>query len=274
MTEAITVERSRLYRAVSTLLNSGKLIFSFAIISLGIETILCGILPGTLLTASNKEIPVIPWLPAVPLIAVLSGALLVLCGAGLISKKREFILAIILGGFFLLFTILINVPNNIANIMSISLRTRLFEPLTIACLVFLLPGLSSMPKLIVKISRHLLALSLIIFGIDHFLALKPIATLIPNWIPFHVFWVAFFGIGFIVSGLSIALKLFDRWGAACIGAMFAIWVITLHLPRVLGLYPIPGASGDPNEWSSLFIAIAMWGGLWAYANSSRGTEEK
>ena len=274
MTEAITVERLRLHRAVSTLLNSGTFIFSFAIISLGIETILCGILPGTLLTVSNKEIPVIPWLPAVPLIAVISGAFWVICGAGLLSKKREFISAIVLGGLFLLFTILIDVPDNAANIMSISLRTRLFEPLTIACLAFLLPGLGGMPKILANISRYLLALSLIVFGIDHFLALQFIATLIPDWIPFHVFWVAFFGIGFIVSGLSIALKLFDRWGAASTGLMFAIWVITLHLPRVLGLYPIPGAWSDPNEWSSLFIAIAMWGGLWAYANSSQQTKDK
>jgi hypothetical protein len=44
--------------------------------------------------------------------------------------------------------------------------------------------------------------------------------------------------------------------------MFAIWVVTLHLPRVLGLYGIPGAAHDPDEWSSLFIAVALWGGLW------------
>jgi hypothetical protein len=47
--------------------------------------------------------------------------------------------------------------------------------------------------------------------------------------------------------------------------MFGIWVVTLHLPRVLGLYAIPGAPTDPNEWSSLFIATALWGGLWALA---------
>jgi hypothetical protein len=45
-------------------------------------------------------------------------------------------------------------------------------------------------------------------------------------------------------------------------ANFAIWVFTLHLLRVLGLY---GGAGphSPDEWSSLFIAIALWGGSWA-----------
>jgi hypothetical protein len=36
--------------------------------------------------------------------------------------------------------------------------------------------------------------------------------------------------------------------------MFAIRLVILHLPSVLGLYGIPGAPHDPDEWSSLFIA--------------------
>ena len=44
--------------------------------------------------------------------------------------------------------------------------------------------------------------------------------------------------------------------------MFAIWVLTLHLPRtLLGLYG-GGGLHNPDEWSSLFIAMALWGGPW------------
>jgi hypothetical protein len=105
---------------------------------------------------------------------------------------------------------------------------------------------------------------LIVFGVDHFLALAPIGTLIPSWIPWHVFWIAFFGAVFIGAGLSIGLNLLLRCGAAAIGFMFAIWVFTLHFPRVLGLYGIPGAPTNPAEWSSLLIAVALWGarGRW------------
>jgi hypothetical protein len=42
--------------------------------------------------------------------------------------------------------------------------------------------------------------------------------------------------------------------------MFGISVVTLHLPRVLGLYGIPDAPQSPAEWSSLFIAVALFGG--------------
>jgi hypothetical protein len=110
-----------------------------------------------------------------------------------------------------------------------------------------------------------LGLSLVVFGVDHFLALAFIANIIPGWIPWHVFWVAFFGVALIASGLSIGLNLLGRWGAASIGLMFGTWVVTLHIPRVLGLYGIPGAPQNPNEWSSLLIALGMWGGVWAVA---------
>jgi len=53
------------------------------------------------------------------------------------------------------------------------------------------------------VSRYLLALSLIVFGVDHFLALVGIGSLLPAWIPWPVFPVAFFGAVFIASRLSI-----------------------------------------------------------------------
>ncbi|MGH9711272.1 MAG: hypothetical protein ACRD37_12075, partial [Candidatus Acidiferrales bacterium] len=70
---------------------------------------------------------------------------------------------------------------------------------------------------------------------------------------------------FIAAGLSIGLNILLRWGAACIGLMFAIWVLTLHIPRTLfGLYGGRGPK-DPDEWAGVFIVLALWGGSWALA---------
>ena len=41
-----------------------------------------------------------------------------------------------------------------------------------------------------------------------------------------------------------------------------------HRMPVLGFYGIPGATRSPDEWSSLFIAIGLWGGPWAAAATS------
>jgi len=49
--------------------------------------------------------------------------------------------------------------------------------------------------------------------------------------------------------------------------MFAIWVFTLHLPSTALARYGGGGPHSPDEWSSLFIAIALWGGLWALASN-------
>jgi uncharacterized membrane protein len=257
----------RLHRAADALLSSGRALFSLAVIALGIETLMCARSVGHSLGPRYDVLPVLPWLPAIPWLAYLFGAIWVACGLGLLSKRTVRTAAITLGGLLFLCALILEVPKNAANISNISLRTTVFEPLALASLAWLLPGRGATPTLLERLSRYLLALSLVVFGVDHFLALAFIATLLPGWIPWHVFWVAFFGAAFIAAGLSIGLNFVSRWAAACIGLMFGIWVVTLHLPRVLGLYAVPGAPRDPNEWSSLFIAIALWGGSWALARA-------
>jgi uncharacterized membrane protein len=267
MTEENSLETTPLERAQDALLGSGRGVFSLAIMALGMETLVCArtVCDSPPFSPRYKVIPVIPWLPAIPSLAYAFGAILVVFGAGLLSKRTVRTAALVLGSLLFLCALIFDVPKNIANIGNMSLRTSVFEPLAIASIVWLLPGPGRTPSWLAYGSRYLLGVSLIVFGVDHLIALAPIATLIPAWIPWHAFWIAFFGIGLIAAGLSISRKLLERWGATCLGLMFGIWVFTLHLPRVLGLYGIPGAPHNPNEWSSLFIAIALWGGPWALA---------
>jgi uncharacterized membrane protein len=263
MSEAISTKRMRLDRAATAVSSLGRTVFSLAIIALGIETLGCARYVGHSLGPQYNVIPALPWLPATPWIAYGFGAIWVACGAALLSRRMLRPAAIALGGLLLLCALLLDVPKYAVDLGSVGLRTTAFEPFALASLAWLLPGPGAIPGLLSRGSRYLLALCLIVFGVDHFLALAFIATLLPAWIPWHVFWVAFFGVALIAAGLAIGLNILQRWAAAGIGLMFGIWVVTLHVPRVLGLYAIPGAPTDPNEWSSLFIATAMWGGLWA-----------
>jgi hypothetical protein len=116
--------------------------------------------------------------------------------------------------------LVLDVPKNAANIGSISLRTAVFEPLALAGLAWLFPGRVSTPDFLACAGRYLLALSLIV---------------------------------------SISFNCLQQQGAAGVGLMFAIWVVTLHLPRVLGLYGIPGAPHDPDEWSRVYLSLSRYG---------------
>ena len=155
-----------------------------------------------------------------------------------------------------------------------SLRTAVCEPLAIAALAWLLPGRPVSPGWRTCTSRHVRMLCLMVFVVGHLVGLVPIAGLVPAWIPFHVFWIGFFAIALIADGVSIGLDIRRVGSAFGLGLRFAIWVLTLHLPRILGLYGIAGAPHNPREWSSLFIAIALWGGSWALAGLEAFNHQK
>jgi len=253
--------------SVDALGRVGRWVFAVGISALGVEHFVVArmVEDAPIFYPQHRVVPVIPWVPAMAWLAYLVGAILVVCAVGILVRRGERMAALVLGALFFVCTVVLEVPKNWVNPGSMSLRTGVFEPLTIAGLAWLLPGVSAVPRWLVWLSRWMLGVSLIVFGMDHLLALRPIASLIPAWIPWHVFWIGFFGLAFIAAGVSIGLNVLARWGALGIGWMFAIWVLTLHLPRVLGLYGIAAAPRNPNEWSSLFIAVALWGGFWALA---------
>jgi len=265
MPEMILKKKAPFEWATAALVGPGRALYALAIAGLGVETLVCARRVDHSLGPQYAVIPALLWLPAMPSVAYLFGAIWVACAAGLHPGEpcellRSHSEACCLRARW--FSTFRKMPLTSA---VFRLRTTAFEPLALASLAWLLLGGEAKPRLLPQLSRYVLALSLILFGVDHFLALIFIANLIPNWIPWHVFWVAFFGVALIASGLSIGLNLLRRWAAAGIGVMFGIWVVTLHIPRVLGLYGIPGAPQNPNEWSSLLIAIGLWGGLWAMA---------
>lgn len=263
MNARISMQPMRAERLAAVLGSVGRAIFALAIAALGIENLVCARTVSHALGPQYNVIPVLPWLPAIPWLAYLFGAIWIACAAGLLSSRTVKSSAMALGGLVFICALVLDVPKYAVSLGDMGLRTTALEPLSLATLAWLLPGPHVTSRLLERISRYLLGLALVVFGVDHFFALGFIASLIPRWIPWHVFWVGFFGVVFIAGGVSIALNLLARWGAFGTGLMFGIWVVTLHLPRVLGLYGIPDAPHNPDEWSSLFIALGLWGGLWA-----------
>ena len=83
----------------------------------------------------------------------------------------------------------------------------------------------------------------------------------PAWIPARLFWAYFVGAAFIAAGASIVTKVKARLAASLLGIMFAIWVLILHLPRVVANLH------TKQEWTSLVIALGMSGGSWLVAQS-------
>jgi uncharacterized membrane protein len=103
------------------------------------------------------------------------------------------------------------------------------------------------------ISRYLLALSLVVFGILHIQYFDYILTLIPSWIPAPVIWSCVVTAAFFLTGLSLITRMKMSLAGVLLGTMFLLWVVVLHFPRA-----ISKLTTEP-EWSSLFVALAFCG---------------
>lgn len=245
----------------------GRVIFALAMLGLGVESLVCAHVSGPNLGFGYTAIPILPFLPPLPWLGYLFGVILAACAVGMLIPRTVRLASLAMGSLLFLCLLVLELPKYLPHAASISLRTVAAEVLALAALAWLLAPAA--PEPLARVSRWLFALSLLVFGADHFPALVFIANLIPAWIPWHQFWVAFFGAALMAGGVAIAFRVLTWWAAVGTGLVFAIWVVTLHIPRVLGLYGIPGATHDPAEWSSLCNAIAMWGGCWGLAAGFR-----
>jgi len=244
----------------------GRLLFSLAIIGIGVETLICSYVSSHSLGPHYKVVPVIPWPPAIPSLAYAVGAILIFCGAGLLFQRTLVVSSITLGALMLLCGLAFDVPRR-PDLTSAEWRTNVLEPIAIGSLAWLAPGLGGIPRWLHRASRYLLAFALIVFGIGHFQVLTFIANMVPGWIPWHWFWTVFFGVAFISAGVSFATGCLQRWAALGVGLMFALWTVTIHLPPVLGATP------DPDKWSDVFIVAALWGGFWALTRDLRDRKD-
>jgi uncharacterized membrane protein len=253
------------------IIQQGRFLFGIAIAGSGVEGVICAHLGLT--------VRGVPWFPANPFLAYLTGIALLLAGLCIVANVRARVAAILLGILFLLYVLLAELPLVAASPMDLGARTIFFEALALAASALTLAGTlpaagsGSLPwnrvvdKLIAS-GPYLFAASSVVFGIDHFLILDFIASLVPAWLPGHLFWAYLTGAAFVAAGISIAIKWLDQWAAFLLGTMFALWVLILHSPRVV----IAFRSHDPNaqnEWSSAFIALAMCGGCWICARYSQ-----
>jgi len=250
----------------------GRLLFSLAIIGIGVETLVCLYVSSHQPGPHYKVVPVIPWLPAIPGLAYAVGAILISCGAGLLFQRTLMVSSIALGALMLLSGLAFDVPRH-PDLMSAPWRTNVLEPIVIGSLAWLGAGLDGIPRWLHRTSRYLVAFALVVFGIAHFQILAPIASMVPGWIPWHRFWTVFFGLAFFSAGVSFATGCLQRWAALAVGLMFALWTVTIHLPPVLHFLRTPGAPQDPDKWSDVFIVAALWGGSWALARDLRDRKD-
>ncbi len=239
---------------MNNITKAGQLLYGLAVTAFGIEffvfhSSLLGLIP--LPSAFN----VVPWI-------YLLGFLLIAGGVCIIIHIRQRAAALLLALLFFALCLWLHVPAVIANPSNGSEWTAVFELIALGSGALLSAAMetkqgktggktNNLSKTIYLTGSVLFASSLIVFGILHFVYAKFIATLLPAWIPAHLFWAYFIGVAFTATAISLFLSFWVTLSASLLAAMFFLWVLLLHAPRVIAsLYTEP-------EWTSMFVALAM-----------------
>jgi uncharacterized membrane protein len=96
---------------------------------------------------------------------------------------------------------------------------------------------------------------MILGGVQHFIYTQFVATLVPQWIPYPVFWAYFAGVALVAGGAGLIVTKTARLAAALSGLMIFLWVVLLHVPRAMAAMP----AQQRNEWTAVFEALAFAG---------------
>lgn len=229
-------------------LSTGKLFLVISIIAIGAIHIISGHFPTGLL-------PVTTSLPAKQVLAYLTGSLLIVAGILVLVKKYAAYGALLAALLFLLALLLIHVPKVLAEPNNPSEWTGTFEVICIMSGALILLGNISKDggSKLIKTGTYLFSIGLLVFGVQHYMYAQFVANLIPAWIPAHLFWNYVVMVAFLASGMSFIINKLTRLTGGLLGLMFLIWVLILHLPRV-----IVNVHTEP-EWTSLFVALAFSG---------------
>jgi uncharacterized membrane protein YphA (DoxX/SURF4 family) len=68
------------------------------------------------------------------------------------------------------------------------------------------------------------------FGTEHFTLTKVIASLVPAWIPWHIFWAYFVGTCFIAAAFSLVTGVQRRLAAGLLALTFFLFVALMDAP--------------------------------------------
>src|SRR5258707_3203280 len=68
------------------------------------------------------------------------------------------------------------------------------------------------------------------FGTEHFTLTAAIASIVPAWIPWHLFWAYFVGACFIAAALSLVTGIQARLSAGLLALTFFLFVVLMDAP--------------------------------------------
>lgn len=246
-------------------IKSARFLFAIAMIAMGIEHFIFGDFIAGRAPAWPQGIPGrLVW-------AYLSGVTLILAGITILLEKRARMTVMLAAAIIFVWSGLRNLPGLIMHPQSGLDWANTGKSLAISGGAFIVAAtfppeeppvrrlrwFQQQADRLARLGGYFIGLFMILCGIEHFIYVQFVATLVPAWIPGHTFWARFAGVALIAGGLGLVLRIQARLAAGLAGIMIFIWTIVLHLPRAIAA-PL---QGNGNELTALQEALAFSGAL-------------
>jgi uncharacterized membrane protein YphA (DoxX/SURF4 family) len=129
--------------------------------------------------------------------------------------------------------------------------------------MFYAPVTPATAERLTRIARIIFGICLIYFGLAHHFYLANTVSYIPAWLPPNqTFWAYATGAGHVLAGIALITGVCARLAAILLTAMFIIFTILVHIPRVLITLP-----HNHFAWGENAVNLALIGAAWVVAAS-------
>jgi uncharacterized membrane protein YphA (DoxX/SURF4 family) len=86
------------------------------------------------------------------------------------------------------------------------------------------------PDKLILLGPVFYAMPIAAFGVEHFTETKGIASIVPGWIPWHVFWVYLVGACFVAAAFSLVTGIGTKLAASLLALTFFLFVVLMDAP--------------------------------------------
>jgi uncharacterized membrane protein len=213
--------------------------------------------------ASRSIMQVVPsWMPARLFWTYFFGIALLAAAASLALKRCVRLAVTLLGAMFLLFVLLIHLPNVVK-----SPQTRLTWAVLLRDLSFSGGAWALAGGRLPVIGRYWIAFAAVFFGCVYFLHPEvapgvPLPKLTPAWVPFRLFWGYLMGALLLLAGAAVLVNRHARLAATCLAIAVTLSVFLIYIP-LMAIAP------TVESTNYVFDTLLFAGTIWLLAETSR-----